>query len=64
MVTFSFSSRADELIFQVTKFAEEHIDISGALLVGSYARGDARPDSDVDICFLSNNKEPFFESYE
>ena len=40
---------ADDLIAAVTSWAENHVDIVSVALVGSHARGNARPDSDVDL---------------
>lgn len=34
----------------VAKTAARKPDISRVVLFGSYARGDARPDSDIDLC--------------
>ena len=41
------------LLKAVTSWAEERGDVVGVALVGSYARGTARPDSDVDLIILS-----------
>jgi predicted nucleotidyltransferase len=40
---------AQEIIDRVTRWAAHRQDIVGLLLVGSYARNAARPDSDIDI---------------
>ena len=39
----------------ILSWAKPRPDISGILLVGSCARGDFRPDSDVDLVILSEN---------
>lgn len=52
---------ANEFIKQVTKWAEKHPDISGALLVGSFARGNAQPESDIDICLLTSKTDQFIK---
>lgn len=41
------------MIKRVTDWAAGRPDVFGLLLVGSYARGAARPDSDVDLVLLS-----------
>ncbi|MFH9554108.1 nucleotidyltransferase domain-containing protein [Streptomyces sp. NPDC017435] len=38
---------------RVTRWAANRSDVVGVLLVGSWARGAARPDSDVDLVVLS-----------
>jgi predicted nucleotidyltransferase len=46
----------EEVIERITRWAAGHNDVVGLLLVGSYARNAARPDSDVDIVLLTNDK--------
>ena len=46
------ASTFDDLIKGVTAWASLRPDIRALLMVGSYARGDARPDSDVDLILL------------
>jgi uncharacterized protein len=36
-------------------------DIAAVALVGSYARGAARPDSDVDLVLLLDDPQPYLE---
>lgn len=36
--------------------------LQAVLLFGSYARGDARPDSDVDLCLISEGAERQIEA--
>jgi len=45
----------------VLSWAKPRPDILGILLVGSCARGDYRPDSDVDLVVLSENKGNLLE---
>ncbi|HBY94879.1 MAG TPA: hypothetical protein DEP84_13130 [Chloroflexi bacterium] len=39
----------------VIAWAEDRCDVVGRALVGSYARGVARPDSDIDLVILSES---------
>lgn len=41
-----------------------HFPDAKLYLFGSYARGDARPDSDIDICLVSRVFETQKEEYE
>lgn len=41
------------VVDRVTRWAGNRSDVVGLLLVGSFARGAARPDSDVDLVVLS-----------
>ena len=47
--------------YQILK--KEHIPVKKIILFGSYAKGTARPWSDVDICVVSKSfgKKPFDE---
>ena len=47
---------AIELIEKLKNWFPKQPDITGALLVGSHARGAARPESDVDLVILTENK--------
>ncbi|MDX3246914.1 nucleotidyltransferase domain-containing protein [Streptomyces sp. ME18-1-4] len=42
-----------QVVDRVTRWCENRSDVAGLLLVGSCARGAARPDSDVDLVLLS-----------
>jgi uncharacterized protein len=48
-------AQVSSLIDQVVKWAQRQPDVSGVLLVGSYATGNSRPQSDVDLMVLSSN---------
>ncbi|MET9499451.1 nucleotidyltransferase domain-containing protein [Streptomyces sp. NPDC006552] len=39
-----------------SEWASHRVDIAGLLLVGSYARNAARPDSDVDVILLTTEE--------
>jgi hypothetical protein len=43
----------EQLLSQVTAWAHQRPDIRGVALVGSWARGAVRPDSDVDLVVLT-----------
>ncbi|QYK56568.1 MAG: nucleotidyltransferase domain-containing protein [Fimbriimonadaceae bacterium] len=49
-------SLAQTLLSRFAIWADERADVRAAALVGSHARGDARPDSDVDLVILA--REP------
>ncbi|WP_425246300.1 nucleotidyltransferase domain-containing protein [Streptomyces sp. NEAU-NA10] len=53
-----------EVVERVTRWAEKRSDVAGALLVGSYARGAARPDSDVDLVVLTTQPSRYAEDEE
>ena len=44
---------ANELIAKVTIWSESDDRVLAAGLCGSHARGEARPDSDIDFCILT-----------
>ncbi|WP_338020703.1 nucleotidyltransferase domain-containing protein [Streptomyces sp. TR1341] len=48
-----------EFLDRLTRWAATREDIVGLLLVGSYARGAARPDSDVDVVLLTTDPAPY-----
>jgi len=45
----------------LARWAEADSRVVAAALVGSHARGEARPDSDVDVVLLSPTPDAFFE---
>jgi predicted nucleotidyltransferase len=51
----------DILLKKITKWAESNKAVESTLLVGSYARGEARPDSDVDLVIICNNPKELLE---
>jgi predicted nucleotidyltransferase len=52
----------ERFLAQVKLWAEQQSDIKGVLLVGSYARGAARTDSDVDLVILTVRPERYLDS--
>ena len=53
------AQKVDLILAQVVEWAANRADISAIALVGSWARGAARPNSDIDILFLTPNFEGF-----
>ena len=51
--------QAQILLEEVTKWAEDQPGIIGVALVGSYARGEARVDSDIDLVLLAARPQDF-----
>jgi uncharacterized protein len=47
------------ILAEVTQWASRRTDIVAAALVGSWARGAARLDSDIDLMFLAANPASF-----
>lgn len=49
------SKKVQIILAEVTRWASHQSDIRAAALVGSWARGTARLDSDIDLMFLAAN---------
>jgi hypothetical protein len=49
----------DRFLTALVEWAETRDAITGLLLVGSHARGQARPDSDVDVVILVRDPERY-----
>ncbi len=50
------AAEADDVVARVTRWTADRPDVVGLLLVGSYARDAARPDSDVDLVLLTTDQ--------
>ncbi len=49
------------LLVQITQWTSTREDIAGLLLVGSYARGAATDESDVDFVLLTHQSDPYLD---
>jgi len=54
--------RVEALLDHLRRWAETRNDVRALALVGSHARGEARPDSDVDVVVLSTDPAALLES--
>lgn len=52
---------ADELIAKVRSWSQCDDRVVAAGLCGSHARGEARPDSDIDFCILTPNSDSLLD---
>jgi predicted nucleotidyltransferase len=55
----SHSEKVDRILTKVTQWGSQREDISAVALVGSWASGNARIDSDIDLMFLTPNTSKF-----
>ncbi len=53
------TERVNLILKEVTQWVTHRTDIAAAALVGSWARGAARVDSDIDLMFLAANPASF-----
>jgi uncharacterized protein len=58
------SEKVNLILEEVTQWASYRTDIAAAALVGSWARGSARVDSDIDLMFLAANPVSFRQHEE
>jgi predicted nucleotidyltransferase len=49
----------DELLARIVAWAEPRPDVIGLALVGSHARGAAKPGSDVDVVLVVESMDPY-----
>lgn len=47
---------------KVEKWASKNDDIEALIVVGSYARGEARADSDIDLVIITTNPETYLSN--
>lgn len=50
-----------EFLDDFIAWASAHGDVQAIALVGSYARGEARDDSDIDLVLLTNQSQRYLE---
>jgi predicted nucleotidyltransferase len=56
------TAEMDKIADRVTRWAVDRPDIVGLLVVGSYARNAARPDSDIDLVLLTTNEARYADN--
>lgn len=56
--------QVQDLLYKVTRWAEDQPKILGLALVGSQARDEARSDSDVDLILLATEPQIFINDSE
>jgi predicted nucleotidyltransferase len=56
--------RAAGFLEHLRAWVEPREDVRALMVVGSVARGDARPDSDVDVVLLTNDPARYLENTE
>jgi predicted nucleotidyltransferase len=56
------AAEAREIIDRIARWAADRQDVVGLLLVGSYARDAARPDSDIDIVLLTTDRARYSDT--
>jgi len=54
-------STSDEFLEKLKRFAAEEFAIVAIVVVGSYARGTAGADSDIDLVLITNNRAQFLD---
>ncbi len=59
MVTEDRQREFAELLRRTTHWAHTHPDVRAVAVVGSWARGEQRMDSDVDLVIVVNDVDPF-----
>ena len=57
----SMNEHVDAFLAAVSTFAIAHPNVRALVLVGSYARGTARPDSDIDVIVLVDDPTAFLD---
>jgi uncharacterized protein len=55
----SHVEKAQRFLEQLQRWASENEDVRALVLVGSFAHGEARPDSDLDVVLLTKNQHSY-----
>ena len=58
------TTSADAFVDRFLEWARAREDVVGAALVGSNARGEARPDSDIDLVIVTTSPRGYVEDHE
>jgi predicted nucleotidyltransferase len=53
-----------EFLDPFVAWASGHLDVQGIALVGSYARGEAREDSDIDLVILTDRPQRYLDEVQ
>jgi predicted nucleotidyltransferase len=61
MVSDVRTAEVEDLLARAAQWAARHSDIRALVLVGSWARGVPRPDSDVDLIVLTDDVERYLD---
>jgi uncharacterized protein len=56
--------RSAAFLERLRRWAEPRHDLRALVVVGSVARGDARPDSDVDVVLLADRREAYLATLD
>jgi predicted nucleotidyltransferase len=60
----TMSIRTADFLERLRAWIEPRDDVRALMIVGSVARGDARPDSDVDVVLLTTHPARYLESVD
>jgi predicted nucleotidyltransferase len=56
------SRPVNDFLVELRQWAAERCDILALAVIGSHARGTARPDSDVDVVIIVDDPAKYWES--
>ena len=56
--------RTSELIVAIQQWARGRADLRGLALVGSYAKGNPTPTSDVDLVILTDSQQSYLNDHQ
>lgn len=55
----AYPEKVTQLLDSAVDWAKSESEIDGLAVVGSHARGNPRPDSDIDLVVISENRDKF-----